>query len=96
MPVFSIIIPSFNRASIIHRPLNAVLSQSFKDYEVIIVDDGSTDNTKSIIDSNFSQENITKVLRNCVNYVHLNKVPSVSNNTLIIIKRSTWYVTNII
>jgi glycosyltransferase involved in cell wall biosynthesis len=58
MPVFSIIIPSFNRANIIHRPLNAVLSQSFKDYEVIIVDDGSSDNTQSVIDSNFSQKNI--------------------------------------
>ena len=34
------------------------------------------------LQTHFSQANITKVLQNCVNYVHLNKLPSVSNNTL--------------
>ena len=50
MPFFSIIIPSFNRAHIINRALKGILVQIFQDFEIIIVDDGSTDNTKGIIE----------------------------------------------
>lgn len=53
MHLFSVIIPTFNRASLLSRAINSVLSQSFTDYEIIIVDDGSTDETKSIIDLKF-------------------------------------------
>lgn len=49
MPHFTIIIPSFNRAHIILNTIQAVLEQSFQDWELLIVDDGSTDNTKEIL-----------------------------------------------
>jgi glycosyltransferase involved in cell wall biosynthesis len=49
MPYFSIIIPSYNRAHIIIRAIQGVLDQTFQDFEIVIVDDGSTDNTKSIL-----------------------------------------------
>jgi glycosyltransferase involved in cell wall biosynthesis len=49
MPYFSIIIPSFNRAHIINRAIQGVLEQTFQDFEILIVDDGSTDNTKAIL-----------------------------------------------
>ena len=45
----SIIIPTFNRSNIITKTLDSILVQSYSDYEVIIVDDGSTDNTQDII-----------------------------------------------
>jgi glycosyltransferase involved in cell wall biosynthesis len=48
-PFFSIITPVFNGANTIHVALDSVLNQSFKDYEIIIVDDGSTDNTKEVV-----------------------------------------------
>jgi glycosyltransferase involved in cell wall biosynthesis len=51
MPFFSIIIPTYNRAHIIKRPIDSILAQTFKDWELIIVDDGSTDDTKEIIES---------------------------------------------
>jgi len=50
-PFFSIIIPTYNRTSFIKKTIDSVLVQSFNDFEIIIVDDGSTDNTKDIIDT---------------------------------------------
>jgi glycosyltransferase involved in cell wall biosynthesis len=47
MPLISIIIPVFNRASLVCSTLDAVIKQEFKDFEVILVDDGSTDDIKS-------------------------------------------------
>lgn len=47
--VFSIIIPSYNRAYVLKRAIKVVLDQTFLDYEIIIVDDGSVDNTKAIL-----------------------------------------------
>jgi glycosyltransferase involved in cell wall biosynthesis len=44
-PVFSVIIPTHNRAAIVGRALRSVAAQTFTDYEVIVVDDGSTDST---------------------------------------------------
>lgn len=49
MPFFSIIIPCYNRAGIIERPLKSLSIQTFQDFEIIIIDDGSTDNSKEII-----------------------------------------------
>lgn len=49
MPFFSVIIPLFNKELFIEATLKSVLNQSYADFEVIIVNDGSTDNSAQII-----------------------------------------------
>ena len=49
MAFFSIVIPTFNRAKLIVPTIRSVQTQSFHDYEIIIVDDGSTDGTQDVV-----------------------------------------------
>lgn len=49
MELVSIIIPTYNRAEILTKSIQSVLSQTFGDFELIVVDDGSTDNTYELI-----------------------------------------------
>ena len=48
--LISVIIPTYNRAHLIKKSVESVLNQTYKNLELIIVDDGSTDNTKEIIE----------------------------------------------
>lgn len=50
-PYFSLIIPSYNRAHSIKKAINSILEQSFQDFEIIVIDDCSTDDTANVIDS---------------------------------------------
>ncbi len=51
MPRVTVIIPTYNRASLIGEAIDSVLAQSARDIEVIVVDDGSTDGTSDVLDS---------------------------------------------
>ncbi|MDX2479783.1 MAG: glycosyltransferase family 2 protein, partial [Desulfuromusa sp.] len=50
-PNVSIILPTYNRADYLRRSISSVLKQTFTDFELIIVDDASTDNSAEIIDA---------------------------------------------
>jgi glycosyltransferase involved in cell wall biosynthesis len=49
-PLVSVIIPTHNRGWIVREAIDSVLAQDFTDFELIVVDDGSTDNTQDILD----------------------------------------------
>lgn len=48
-PLISVIIPTYNRVDLVGRAIDSVIQQSYKNLEILVIDDASTDNTKSFI-----------------------------------------------
>lgn len=61
-PLISVIIPTYNRALLLKRTVNSVLNQTLEDFELIIVDDGSTDNTKELVHDLMKKDSRVKYL----------------------------------
>lgn len=53
--LFSVIIPVYNSEKFIRRCINSILEQTYQEFEVIVIDDGSTDSTSKILE-NFSEK----------------------------------------
>src|SRR5579885_2744800 len=49
MPAISVIIPTYNRRHLVGNAVRSVLQQTYRDYEIIVVDDGSTDDTAAAL-----------------------------------------------
>lgn len=63
-PLVSIIIPTYNRADLIGETLDSILAQTYQNWECIVVDDGSTDGTNSLMDEYVKQDIRFKYLIN--------------------------------
>ena len=50
-PTVSVVIPTYNRATRLTETLRSVLNQTYQDFEIIVIDEGSTDDTAKIVQS---------------------------------------------
>ena len=50
MPFISVILPTYNRSGVLKRAIDSVMEQSYKNFELIVVDDGSTDDTHHVLE----------------------------------------------
>ena len=55
-PFFTVIICTYNRANLLPRALDSLLKQTYRNFEVLLVDDGSTDDTSAIVKKYFSSQ----------------------------------------
>src|SRR6187402_1466774 len=60
MIFFSIIIPVYNRSHLLGETIDTVLIQTYPHFEIIVVDDGSTENIKKVLDERYSNESRIK------------------------------------
>lgn len=61
-PLFTVIIPTYNRAKLLKKAIQSVIDQTISDWELVVVDDGSTDDTKEVI-IGFGDERIQYVFQ---------------------------------
>lgn len=64
MPFVSVIIPNYNHARFLHERIQSVLAQRFDDYEIILLDDASTDNSRAVLESFRSHPKVKTILYN--------------------------------
>lgn len=83
MIFFSVVIPLYNKEHMIKRTINSVLAQTFTNFEIVIVDDGSTDGSISIIRDSFDDSRI-KIVR------QVNQGVSVARNTGVEVSRGEY------
>lgn len=62
-PSVSVIIPTYNRAILLERAIRSVLSQTYRDFEIIVIDDASIDNTQEMVKEKFKQEMDSEILK---------------------------------
>ena len=84
---FTVFTPTFNRAHLIHRVFDSLTSQSFRDFEWIIIDDGSTDNTENLINSYIENSDIE------IRYIKKENAGKVSAiNDALLLAKSEWFI----
>ncbi len=84
-PLVSVIIPTYNRAEFLPRAIDSVLAQTFTDFELIVIDDGSTDGTDRILKNYARQDKRIKVItqKNCGVSCARNKGLSMARGTYV-------------
>ena len=89
MPIVSICLTTYNRGNLLRNTIDSILNQTFKDFELIISDDNSTDNTSVICNEYVKKDIRVKYFKNEVNL----KMPGNLNSA--ILKASGVYIANL-
>ena len=63
-PLISIVIPSYNRIHVLPRAIRSALRQTYKNFELIVIDDGSTDGTSEFVKANFPEVRLLRLHKN--------------------------------
>jgi len=93
-PRVSVVIPTYNRAADLQRALNSVLAQTYNDWEILVVDNNSTDDTDEIVSAfNDSRISIHKVNNNGVIAVSRNKgIGEAKGEFIAFLDSDDWWV----
>jgi len=83
-PEISVILPTFNRAYLLQKAIESVLAQTFRDWELIVVDDGSSDNTFGVVYPYLEKNGAIRYLR------HSNRKLNMTRNAGIQAAFGTW------
>jgi glycosyltransferase involved in cell wall biosynthesis len=83
-PFFSVVIPTYNRSDILSRAIDSVLSQTYQKFELIIVDNGSTDDTQQWLYDNYQDDRII------YHYQEGSDSPASPRNTGISLSKGQW------
>src|SRR5690348_1753899 len=67
MPKVSVIIPNYNHAQYLNQRIDSVLKQTYSDFEVIILDDYSIDNSRDIIEQYRTNKKVSAIIYNEIN-----------------------------
>ena len=68
MPLVSVIVPYYKKIDYIKKSINSVLSQTFKDFEIILIYDDPELNDFSFIDKEYGKNSKIKIIKNSVNF----------------------------
>lgn len=86
MPFFTVVIPTFNRAHFLPQVVASVLAQHFTDFELLVVDDGSTDDTPDVLDQLAAQDSRVTYIRK------RNEERSIARNTGFLLAQGQYVV----
>lgn len=74
MKKISVIIPVYNAEKTIRRCLESIMSSEYEEYEVVVVDDGSTDNSASILFEYANRDRRVKIINNQIRALRLPEI----------------------
>lgn len=94
-PLVSVIVPNYNYARFLPQRMESILNQTYQNFEVIILDDCSTDNSKEVIEKYRSHPKVSHIIYNCQNsgspFAQWYKGMSLAKGSLIWIAESDDY-----
>ena len=90
-PKFSVIIPAYNSAATLARAVESVLAQSWPAYEIIVIDDGSTDNTRQVAGQFGDQVKLIHQPNAGVSMARNRGVEAAAGDWLVFLDADDWY-----